>query len=801
MLNVNYRAAANLHADNLSEQELEQNELEWGLHSLPHGGAARTVELWGGIECTVNRVRDEYLDQMERNGHAHRMEDLELFAGLGVRALRYPVLWERTAPDGVESADWSWPDARLPRLQELGVRPIVGLVHHGSGPRYTSLADPQFPEKLAEYAGAVARRYPWIEAYTPVNEILTTARFSGLYGHWYPHGQDEQQFARVILNECRGTILAMRAIREVNPDAKLVQTDDLGKTFSTPELVYQAEFDNARRWLGWDLLCGRVDREHALWSFLQYSGVTEAELEWFLENPCPPDTLGVNYYITSERFLDHRLERYPEWTHGGNGRDSYADVETVRVSAQGIAGAEALVREAWERYRIPVAVTEAHLGCTREEQLRWLLEIWRGANRLRREGADVRAVTAWSLLGAFDWNSLLTENRGHYEPGVFDIRGGWPRPTALAKLMQELAAGREPSHPSLGQPGWWRRPERLQYPPVEIHGIHAAPREPGAGNPLRIGLPAVPRSAATGRDGRPVRPLLITGATGTLGRAFARLCEVRGLPFRLLRRADLDIAVPYSVEDALDEIQPWAVINTAGYVRVDDAEVEAERCMRENAKGPALLAAACARRGLPLVTFSSDLVFDGAKGEPYVESDAVAPVNVYGASKVRAERAVLDAHPGALVVRTSAFFGPWDEHNFVTIALRELAAGRTFTAADDTVISPTYVPDLVHGTLDLLIDGESGVWHLANQGAVTWLELAQQAASLAGIEPAGLVGQSTASLGLAAPRPSYGVLGSERGLMLPPLKDALTRYAQAVRFAARIATENPGRTDCLSASI
>ncbi|HEX9918834.1 MAG TPA: family 1 glycosylhydrolase, partial [Pyrinomonadaceae bacterium] len=157
------------------------------------------LELWAGVECTVNRVGDQFYHQLERNGHAERIEDLDLFATLGISALRYPVLWERTAPDGLEHADWTWPDARLARLGELGVRPIVGLVHHGSGPRHTSLVDPAFPEKLAEYARAVAARYPWVDAYTPVNEPLTTARFSGLYGHWYPHGKDYPTFTRCLL--------------------------------------------------------------------------------------------------------------------------------------------------------------------------------------------------------------------------------------------------------------------------------------------------------------------------------------------------------------------------------------------------------------------------------------------------------------------------------------------------------------------------------------------------------------------------------------------------------------------------
>jgi dTDP-4-dehydrorhamnose reductase len=267
------------------------------------------VEIWAGVECTVNRVGEEYFDQLERNGHARRLDDLELFAQLGIKKIRYPVLWERVAPDGLENADWSWVDARLGKLRELGITPIVGLVHHGSGPRDTSLLDPEFPQKLTEFAGAVAERYPWVTYYTPINEPLTTARFSGMYGHWYPHGRDNLTFARALLGECQAIALSMQAIREINPNAKLVQTEDLGKTYSTPKLVYQAELENERRWLSFDLLCGHMTPMNPNWGYLRYCGISEEELEAACQNSyCPPDIIGINHYVTSERFLDEHLE-------------------------------------------------------------------------------------------------------------------------------------------------------------------------------------------------------------------------------------------------------------------------------------------------------------------------------------------------------------------------------------------------------------------------------------------------------------------------------------------------------------
>jgi dTDP-4-dehydrorhamnose reductase len=733
--------------------------------TLNNNKAQLPLEVWAGVECTVNRVGEEYFDQLERNGHATRLDDLDLFAELGIHAIRYPVIWERIAPNGLENADWSWADERLGRLRELGIRPIVGLVHHGSGPRDTSLVDPEFPEKLAVFARAVAERYPWVTHYTPINEPLTTARFSGMYGHWYPHGRDDLTFARALLGECKAIALSMQAIREVNPNAQLVQTEDLGKTYSTSRLVYQAELENERRWLSLDLLCGLVSPTRPMWDYLRDCGIGEAELETFLQNTCPPDIIGINHYVTSERFLDENTENYPAWTHGGNWQDKYADVDAVRVCSEGLAGPRSLLLEAWERYNLPLAVTEVHLNCTREEQLRWLYEVWNAAQEVRKEGVDVRAITVWSLLGTYDWNSLVTRWVGYYESGVFDLRsrsvssGESPRPrqTAIAKMVRDLATGHKPNHPLLDTPGWWHRQERLLYPAVSC----------------RVSPPSPPLSSPASN-----RPLAIVGATGTLGKAFARLCEVRGISYCLLRRKDMDIANPASVNKVLTELQPWAVVNAAGYVRVDDAEREPDVCLKVNAEGAAILAAACAQHNVALVTFSSDLVFDGAESNPYVETDTVAPLNVYGCSKVLAEKLVLQAHPASLVIRTSAFFGPWDDYNFVTIALRQLAAGNTFVAAEDAIVSPTYIPDLVHASLDLLIDSEKGLWHLANKSAVAWADLARLAAKKAGVSVSNLIARPTQELGLIAPRPAYSVLGSNRGELMPHLDSAISRYLE-----------------------
>jgi dTDP-4-dehydrorhamnose reductase len=492
-----------------------------------------------------------------------------------------------------------------------------------------------------------------------------------------------------------------------------------------------------------------VDRDHPWWETLIKNGVSEADLDLLLEGDAAPDIIGINHYLTSERYLDENMKRYPEHHWGGNGRHDYADAEAVRMPLPSKdLGPAARLREVWQRYRRPLAVTEAHHGSSRDDQLRWLMQVWNDVETLRDEGADIRAVTIWSLFGAVDWNSLLTRRNGFYEAGPFDVRAPEPRRTALAHAAEALAKTGTYDHPVLDRAGWWKRDIRFYK------------------------RPAKPSRSCWLAD-QP-RQLLITGATGTLGRAFSRLCDFRGLNHVLLSRRDMDIADPEGVRKVLLCHRPWAVINTAGYVRVAEAEDDVEACFRENVLGAEALAKACADLDIPLMTFSSDLVFDGTLGRSYVESDEVNPTTVYGASKAEAERRVLAVHDKALVIRTSAFFGPWDRYNFLFDTIEKLKRGEEVIASDRTFVSPTYVPDLVHATLDLLVDGETGIWHLTNQGAISWHELAREAATAARLD------RNLIRL-VRAPDEGEEVdtsLTSSRGLLLRPLDQALSDFVE-----------------------
>ena len=220
-----------------------------------------------------------------------------------------------------------------------------------------------------------------------------------------------------------------------------------------------------RRWLTFDLLCGRVDRHHPMFHYMRAEAIPERDILWFMDHPCKPDVVGINYYPTSDRYLDHDMSAYSANRRSSEG--PFVDVEAVRVEGSGLTGAGALLLEAWRRYGLPVAITEAHLGGPVEDQIRWVAEMWRGAREAQREGAECVALTIWALLGSYYWNQLVTCRNGHYEPGVFDVRSGTPMATELARIVRQMAEGKEPRHAALRERGWWHHEGRVVYRPGE----------------------------------------------------------------------------------------------------------------------------------------------------------------------------------------------------------------------------------------------------------------------------------------------------------------------------------------------
>ena len=168
--------------------------------------------------------------------------------------------------------------------------------------------------------------------------------------------------------------------------------------------------------------------------------------------------MGLNHYLSSDRFLDQRYWLHRPSSRGGNAQATYADIEANRAALPDRElGMGARIREIWERYQLPIAITEVHNGCTREEQLRWLMDAMKAASEARATGVDLRALTIWAMAGLVDWDSLLTRRDGHYESGVIEVHHGLVRRTAMAGAVRCLVETGTYDHPTLDAPGWWRR--------------------------------------------------------------------------------------------------------------------------------------------------------------------------------------------------------------------------------------------------------------------------------------------------------------------------------------------------------
>jgi dTDP-4-dehydrorhamnose reductase len=381
---------------------------------------------------------------LSETGHERRHSDIALLGMLGVAGTRYPVLWEKTAPGDPAKPDVAWARARLDALEQRNLEPIVTLLHHGSGPSHTSLTDREFPEKFAAYAGAIAAAFPWILRWTPINEPLTTARFSTLYGLWYPNSRDDTAFGHAIAHEALGMLLAMEAIRRSVPDAHFVLTEDL-QSFTALDAGRDAEarHQSERMYLSIELVMGRVVPGHALYRYLNETcNVASALLNRIAERACPPELIGWNYYPNSERVL----------AAGSEG--AALDLPRV-VHAPGSISPRPLLAAAHERLGLPFGIGEVHVNAGESARVRWLVQRYDDLIALEEEGFPVRMLGAWAAFGSIDWDSLLTRREDYREDGIFAFAaaGERPRPTAVADAVRAMARGERPDLPE--EPGWW----------------------------------------------------------------------------------------------------------------------------------------------------------------------------------------------------------------------------------------------------------------------------------------------------------------------------------------------------------
>jgi dTDP-4-dehydrorhamnose reductase len=405
-------------------------------------------EIWASPEPTVARIdRLRVRDQLRESGHETRESDVDLIAALGVHATRYPVLWEKVAPHDPHVRDYGWAARRLTALGERGVEPIVTLLHHGSGPLYTDLVDPAFPKLFADYAAATARRFPWVKRWTPINEPLTTARFSTLYAAWYPNRFfDHAAFGRAIVNEALAIAMAQERIRDLIPDATFLLTEDLQSFTAGDEGVAEyVEHKRERMFLSCELLQGRIADGHPMYRYLvEKCGISPAELARLARRPQPPDVMGWNYYPNSERWLESDGA-------GGHRNLGVVDLAPERMDMR------PLLRAAHARLEMPFALSEVHVIGTERERARWMLQRFADALEVRTDGVPIVGFGAWAAFGMVDWCSLMCRTEQMTEDGVYTWAGpnGRPEPTLVAHVVGELAAGRVPDAPA--EPAWWER--------------------------------------------------------------------------------------------------------------------------------------------------------------------------------------------------------------------------------------------------------------------------------------------------------------------------------------------------------
>lgn len=311
-------------------------------------------------------------------------------------------------------------------------------------------------------------------------------------------------------------------------------------------------------------------------------------------------------------------------------------------------------------------------------------------------------------------------------------------------------------------------------PPVSRGVWSASPEAALAPIEVQPAVLASPRPVAEERA-----RVLITGGSGMLASDLASSLAAAAYDVYPRPRSDLDVTDPAAVARAFRDVRPHVVVNCAAFTRVDACETD-PRAYAVNAEAVVTMAAECDRHGARLVQISSDFVFDGGKGEPYVETDEPAPLCAYGRGKHAGEDAALRL-PGSLVVRASWLFGRggW---NFIEAILKQAEQGkREITVVDDQKGRPTSTTDLSDAIRALLGAGATGIYHFANRGVVTWFEYAAEILNLAGRSDVRVVPTTSAALARPAARPSYSVLDTSKyesriGQPIRHFRDPLVEY-------------------------
>ena len=359
-----------------------------------------------GIENSNPTIQNgrHRVDEMEKCRHYDLWEtDFDLVHEQGITCLRYGIPIHRVFI-GPKKYDWDFSDLTFNDLRRRDILPVADLCHFGVPDWIGNFQNPDFPELFAEYADAFARRYPWIQLYTPVNEMYVCALFSAKFGWWNEQLQSDPAFVTALKHIVKANVLAMQTILKVRPDAIFVQSESSEYFHAeNPAAIKPAEIMNAKRFLSLDLNYGRrVDSE--MYEFLMDNGMTREEYHFFMHHHLKHHCLmGNDYYITNE----HRVS--PDGRTRGAGE---------------VFGYSEITRQYYNRYRLPIMHTETNFtqGPQGDEAVFWLWKEWANLLRVRNAGMPVVGFTWYSLTDQVDWDTALRENRGHIcALGLYDL--------------------------------------------------------------------------------------------------------------------------------------------------------------------------------------------------------------------------------------------------------------------------------------------------------------------------------------------------------------------------------------------
>lgn len=371
-----------------------------------------------GVEDTFipqNARGERSLDEYELTQHYERWrEDLDNAAWAGARMLRWGIPWHRVNPD-VGVWDFDWLDQVADHLGEAGLEPVWDLMHYGTpGWLHDEFRHPDYPERVAEYAHRIGERYgkrfPW---FTPLNEPLLNALYCGRYGYWPPYGTGDDGFVEVLGAIAKGIVLSQEAFVEAAGDAASAMHVEAAIRYEGDGSADdELRFLRDQAFLPEDLVTGRVDGSHPLFSYLRRHGFADADFEWFQGRAVAPDVMGVNYYPAVSSDLV---------TAGGPDGGPRAPRSHPQAGTDGLVD---VIRSFHDRYRRPVFLSETCHPGSHEQRLEWLDASVAAVRALRADGVDVRGYTWWSVIDMIEWDYRDTTKpvKEHILPmGLWDL--------------------------------------------------------------------------------------------------------------------------------------------------------------------------------------------------------------------------------------------------------------------------------------------------------------------------------------------------------------------------------------------